>query len=141
LGPEEKMVWQGTPSQIKNLKTYILCALFFWLIIPIFIAIKKWMQLKCTKFEVTTQRIRLSTGIFSKISDEVELYRVKDVTLVEPFFLRMFSLGNVVLVTSDRTHPIIVIPAIPNAKKLREQLRTHIEKVREKKLVREVDFE
>ena len=36
----ETDVWKGNPSQITNLKTFILCGLFFWLIISIYSAPK-----------------------------------------------------------------------------------------------------
>ena len=138
---QEKAIWKGTPSQVTNLGVFLLCLLFCWLIVPIFIAVVKWLRVKYTKFEVTTERIRMTKGILSRTTEEVELYRVKDATVVEPFGLRLFSLGNIVMTTSDKSHPVLVIPAVPNVKELREQLRTHIERMRIKKGVREVDFE
>ena len=137
----EKTIWEGTPSQVLNLKIYILCVLLCWLVVPIFIAIAKWLKLKCYKFEITTERIRITEGIFSKKIEELELYRIKDARVIEPFWLRLFSLGNIVLTTSDRSHPTLVIPAVPDVRGLREQLRNHIERMRLLKGVREVDFE
>src|SRR4051812_40630801 len=40
-------------------------------------------------FEVTSQRLRWRRGILTKRTDEMELYRVLDVSLVEPFLMRM----------------------------------------------------
>jgi len=71
----------------------------------------------------------------------MELYRIRDIQLQEPFLLRLFSLGNIVLHTSDRSHPRITIRAIENADQLREKIRIHVEECRVKKNVREVDFE
>jgi hypothetical protein len=61
--------------------------------------------------------------------------------LDQPFFLRIFSLGNVILQTSDKTHPVVAIEAVAKAEELREQLRTHVEACRTRKGVREVDIE
>ncbi|GAC18178.1 PH domain-containing protein [Paraglaciecola arctica] len=138
---EEKNVWLGTPSQVVNLGSYILLGLFFWLVIPLFVILWKWLDVKNTKYELTTERIRTRHGILNKETDELELYRVRDYKLEQPFFLRMFSLGNIILETSDRSHPTIVIKAISNGEELREKLRTHVEACRTKKNVREVDFE
>src|SRR3954463_8493291 len=33
----EETIWRGTASQLKNLGCFILCVLFCWLIVPIFI--------------------------------------------------------------------------------------------------------
>jgi len=138
---EERTVWFGNPSQVINLGSYILLGLFFWLVIPLFIILWKWLVVKNTKYELTTERLRMRHGVLNKKLDELELYRVRDYKLDQPFFLRLFSLGNVVLQTSDKTHPTVLIEAVPNAEELREQLRTHVEACRTSKGVREVDIE
>jgi len=55
--------------------------------------------------------------------------------------LRLFSLSNISLQTSDKSHPHVVISAIPNGEELREQFRTHVEACRTRKGVRELDVE
>jgi hypothetical protein len=37
----EETIWRGTSSQLKNLGLFILCGLFCWLIVPIFIALTR----------------------------------------------------------------------------------------------------
>ena len=138
---EEKQVWSGTPSQVINLPTFIVCVLLFFLVIPVFYALWQWLVVKMTKYELTTERLRTRYGVLNKKTDELELYRVRDYKFDQPFFLRLFSLGNVILQTSDRSHPTVVIRAIPDGEQLREQIRTHVEACRVAKRVREVDFE
>jgi uncharacterized membrane protein YdbT with pleckstrin-like domain len=138
---EERSVWQGTPSQVVNLGSFILLGLFFWLVIPLFVILWKWLVVKNTKYELTTERLRLRYGVFNKKTDELELYRVRDYKLDEPFFLRIFSLSNIVLTTSDKTHPRVVLDAIPDGEELREKLRKYVEACRTRKGVREVDIE
>ncbi|MFZ9051298.1 MAG: PH domain-containing protein [Steroidobacteraceae bacterium] len=138
---EEREVWFGSPSQVLNLGTFILMGLFFWLVIPLFIILWKWLVIKTTKYEITTERVRTRRGVFNKETEELELYRVRDYRLEQPFFLRIFSLGNIILQTSDRSHPDMVLRAIPNGERLREELRTHVEACRLAKRVREIDFE
>ena len=132
---DEKTIWQGHPSQKSNIAFYLLT---FWLIIP---PIVRWLKTKYTGYEVTTQRIIFRTGVFSKKTDELELYRVKDFTLVLPFWLRLVGLGNVILKTSDRSTPEIMLRAVPKAEWLREQIRTYVEQARDRKRVREVDYD
>jgi len=138
---EERDVWVGTPSQVINLGSFILLGLFFWLIFPLFMILWKWLTVKNTKYELTTQRLRTRHGILNKKIDELELYRVRDYKLDQPLFLRLFSLGNIILITSDKSHPQVILTAIPNGEELKEQLRTFIEECRSKKRVMEVDFE
>ena len=166
LPEHEEIIWEESPSQVTNLRAFALHALAIAVIlvaaygakaldmgdavafiiacllaIPLFFAVKKWLEVRCKKYTLTTERLRITTGIFSRCVDELELYRVKDTTYVQPFFLRMLKLGHIVLITSDRSTPTVLIEAIPNARERREQIRQCVEKRRDKKRVREVDFE
>ena len=138
---EEKDVWFGSPSQVVNLGTFIVMGLLFWLVVPLFIILWKWLVIKNTRYELTTERLRTRHGVLNKETDELELYRVRDYKLEQPLFLRLFSLGNIVLQTSDSSHPVVTLRAIANGEELREQLRTHVEACRMKKRVREVNLE
>ena len=138
---EETRIWEGPSSQVVNLGTYILCLLTCPLIVPVFIALYKYLLIRCRRYEITTQRIKLTEGILSKKRDQIELYRIKDKTELQPFFLRMFSLGNLAMVTSDKTHSEFTIEAVPDTQKLMDELRKSVEICRDKKRVSEVDFE
>jgi uncharacterized membrane protein YdbT with pleckstrin-like domain len=137
----EKTVWNGTPSQVVNIGTFVICGLFFWLLFPLFIMLWRWLVVKNTKYELTNERLRTRHGVLNKKTDELELYRVRDYKLDQPFFLRFFSLGNIVLLTSDKTHSTVTLQAISGGEELREKIRAFVEQCRMKKRVREVDFE
>jgi uncharacterized membrane protein YdbT with pleckstrin-like domain len=138
---EEKDVWFGTPSQVVNFWTFFFGILFIWLIFPLFIMLWKWLEVKNTKYELTTERLRTRYGILNKKTDVLELYRVRDYRFEQPFFLRIFSLGNVILITSDKSHPQVIVNAIPGGEEFQEKLRIQVEQCRTRKGVREVDFE
>ena len=137
----EQVIWSGSSSQIRNLHIYVLCALFCWLIVPIFYALAKWVQLRSRHYELTTQRLRIRQGVFSKRTDELELYRVTDSTVYEPFWQRFFGVGNIVIATNDTSTPSITLEALPNAGDIREKLRTAIEQCRDRKGVRVMEME
>lgn len=137
----EQVIWTGSSSQVRNLHIYLLCALLCVLVIPIFYAIVKWIQLRCRVYELTTQRIRIRQGVFSKRTDELELYRVKDSTVHEPFWQRLFGVGNIVITTNDTTTPTLLLEALPNAAETRERLRAAIEECRDRKRVRIAELE
>lgn len=141
MSSTETLIWSGTPSQVINLPAFILWGLFFWLVIPIFIILWQWLVLKNTKYELTTERLKTRHGVINKKMDDLELYRVRDYKFEQPLFLRLFGLGNITLQTSDKSHPVVTVRAIPNGEQLREQIRSAVEACRVKKRVREVDFE
>src|SRR5438309_9967670 len=109
----EETVWRGTSSQWKNFGLYILCALFCCLIVPIFIALARYLQTKNKVYELTTERLKITEGVFSRVTDTLELYRVKDLETRQPFLYRTFRVENVQLNTSDASSPFIFIQAIP----------------------------
>jgi len=154
---EEKTLFQGSPSQVLNFWAYLISGivavalvaaailLMPWLALgllaPIGYAGWRWLLLRSRVYEVTTERIRVSTGILTRRTDELELYRVEDIALVEPLPLRLLGLGNVELATNDTSNPRLVLPAIKGVKQLREDLRKAVEERREKKKVRVAEFE
>lgn len=135
------MVWRGTSSQWKNFGFFILCALLCWLIVPIFIALARYLQTKNKVYELTTERLKTTEGVFSKVTDTLELYRVKDLEKRQPFFYRLVGVENVALNTSDASSPFIFIEAIPSSVGLADKIRNQVEAVRAQKGVREIDVE
>ena len=155
--PQEEVIWEGSQSQILNFGTYIvmliiaLAIIFVGIIffpfltalavIPASIALYKFILTKSQRYRVTNERIMFITGIFSKKTDSLELYRVRDIDIYEPFILRMFKLGNIELISSDTTTPKFLLKAVPKPKELLDKLRTAVEKRRDVKRVRGVEFE
>ncbi|MCU0275365.1 MAG: PH domain-containing protein [Acidobacteria bacterium] len=165
---EEKKVWSGCSSQLINLGVYVICILLFaaalaallllWskleplgtaalaagiivALVPLAYALYRWIEVRCFRYEVSSERIRITSGILSKKSNALELYRVKDYTLDAPFFYRLFGLGHIRLQTSDRSNPELLLRAVPRARKLMDDIRIHVEARRDLKRVREVDFD
>lgn len=136
----EVRVWEGSPSQLINLKLYLLCGITFFLVVPLVIAIIQWVKTRCIRYELTTQRIFSSRGVFSKDTEVLELYRVRDLDILQPFFLRLFGLGDIVLQTSDKTSPTFVFRAVPDPRALSDQIRSHVEACRVAKGTRELDL-
>jgi len=112
-----------------------------WLGLGVLISLWKYLTVKTWNFKITNQRITDEKGVLSKVTNELELFRVKDITLVQPFWLRLVGLSNIVLVTSDKSNPLFVIPGVKNGKELREELRTVVDKRRTEKGVVERDYD
>jgi uncharacterized membrane protein YdbT with pleckstrin-like domain len=137
----EETIWRGTSSQIKNLGCFILCGLFCWLIVPIFIALSRYLQTKNHVFELTSERLKITEGVFNKVTETLELYRVKDIEVLQPFFSRMFGVENIKVNTSDLSSPVVLLEAIPKTVALADKMRNQVEAVRMQKNVREIDLE
>lgn len=136
----ERTIWRGTPSQMTNFGTFVFGALFCWLIFPIFMALWRFLRVRATVYELTNQRLKISRGVFNQSKDEIELYRVKDTHMEQPFHLRLFRLGNLTIHSSDKMNPVIVLSAIHNPQKVWENLRRCVEQCRDSKGVHGLDF-
>src|SRR5438132_1545743 len=84
------------------------------LAVPIFIAGKRYLQTKCKIYELTTERLKITEGVFSKVTDTLELYRVKDIETQQPFGCRVYGVENIQLNTSDSSWPLVMLTAIPD---------------------------
>lgn len=152
----ETTFWKGSPSQWLNIGHFAAALLLAFgisilgvafppaliaLIIPLIWIVWRYLVVRCQVFELTNERLRVSTGVINQHIDEVELYRVKDILVVRKWWMRVTGLGTLHLQTSDRTLPELDIPAIRDCFGLREALRKKVEAMRDKKRVREMDFD
>jgi len=137
----EETIWRGTSSQYKNLGLFILCGLFCWLVVPIVFAVVRYLQTKMKIYELTNERLKITQGVFSKATSTVELYRVKDIEVHQPFWYRMLGLENLHVTTSDVSSPFLLLDAIPKPAGVADKLRNQVEAVRVQKRVREIDLE
>lgn len=130
-----KILWKDSPSQISNFWTYIF---FFWTII---LPIMAYLQTRFTIYEMDSERFRVKKGILNQNIEETELYRIKDFSILKPFFLRIFGLGHLVLTTSDKNNKYLKILAIKEVETLKDMMRDLVEKRRKDTGTKEVDFE
>lgn len=160
MNQEETLVWKGSPSQWTNFGAYFFCLvlgaavvaafviveprqplILAGLALPAFWALAVGLGTRSNVYEITSQRIRISRGILSRTTGELELYRVRDYTLAEPFFLRLVGCGNIILQTADRTNPQLVIRAVPNANSLKDEIRANTERMRQLRGVRDLEID
>jgi len=160
----DRVIWRGHPSQVtnlgKNIGALLLIALFLaggiWLTmrlesyIPLYIgmglaavivawALFHWLQTRCYKYELTDERLQMQHGVLSRHTEELELYRVHDLKLEEPFWIRLFGLAHIVLYTSDQTAETLRIESIRNAAEIRDKIRDRVEQTRQDKNVRTIE--
>ena len=180
LGMNEVLVWEGRPSQVVNLNTFIMAlgvlgvlgfvyylvwtgyltipardwplhgtisfydfarlGLVLLALVVILICAYRYLRIRCMSYTLSTQRLLFSFGIFSRVRNEVELYRIRDFTLHQPFWLRVMNLGTVILLTTDRTDQIIWLAAISKPQEVCERIRKHVEACRIQRGVVEMGY-
>jgi uncharacterized membrane protein YdbT with pleckstrin-like domain len=133
----EQTLWRGTSSQVKNFWPFVSCLL----LLPIPWAIYRWLLVKTTTYELTTERLITERGILNKTKDTLELYRVRDLQVTQPFWIRLFGLENIHLLTTDTSCPRITIDCVPAELALPNKFRAQVEATRLAKRVRNVEID
>ncbi|MGB3586147.1 MAG: PH domain-containing protein [Tunicatimonas sp.] len=129
------ILWQGRPSPLMHLGLYLSCVF----LLPFPLALWRYLQVRTTRYTLTTERLVCEQGILHRTSDEVELYRIKDYTITASLLNRWLGLSDLILVTSDQTHPTLVLRGIIDAHAVKELIRNQVEALRTQKGVREID--
>lgn len=99
-------------------------------------AIKLWNIV----YFINNEQIKIRTGIFSFHTNYLELFRIKDYIVAQPFFLRIFGLMNFTILSIDRNtgNERLTIYGIRESK-LPEHLRNLVQQARQKNRVYEID--
>jgi len=73
-----------------------------------------------TRYELTTQRLRIFRGILGKTLDEIELVRMRDTRISQHIGERALKVGDVTIVSNDPTTPEIILENIKDPLGVRE---------------------
>ena len=85
------------------------------------------LPLSFTKYSMTDDRLFVETGFLNLHSEEILLYRVRDICLHLSLGQRIFGVGSVVLQTSDKTAPTLELRNIKNPRQVKEQIHRQVE--------------
>jgi len=135
-----------SPNQLLNIGYLsILLALIYLDIRPLallalIILILKALDLYCTTWTIHQDNLIEKTGILNVNTEEVLLYRVKDIRLYEPLLYRLVGLSKLTIITSDYTNPSIVLYGIRNGEELIGIIRQLVANSRKIEGVKEIDI-
>ena len=99
----------------------------------------KYLEIRCTRYQLSAEQLTATHGVLNRLTDNLELYRIKDTQVFEPIWLRLLGLGNVCIHSSDKTTPILLVRAIPKPMDMASLVRRQVEAERVRKGVREFD--
>ncbi len=127
----EKVLFSGRPAPLYSIGRWIVS------IVTLGIgALCYWIASLATRFEITTQRVRIERGVFSKSRQDTELYRIDDIALEQPLGMRMLGHAILVLRSTDRSTPEIRLYGVPGLPALAEKLRECALRERERRGVK-----
>jgi len=151
---EERQLWHGCPSVRSRLLLLVLWLLVgggFLLLLPVtgpagiagavvagllflhqvFLALRDRLTLR---YRLTTQRLFLIRGFLSRVQNEVELIRVDDVEVRQGVIDRMWGICTVRVVSTDRSHPELLLRSIIRPEAVKELIREYTQIRRKRSL-------
>ena len=83
-----------------------------------------------TYYVFTSQRIKIRKGILSRKFNQVELFRLRDFTVHQTIWGRIFGYAHIEITSADRLVPWFRFQALPGGLRTAEQLREMVQQVR-----------
>ena len=95
----------------------------------------RWARHRLTlRYRLSTERLFIDRGLFSRTRDEIELIRVDDVRVRQGLMDRIFKVGQVRVISTDRTHDDFVLLGIDEPDGVKEKIRQYTRARRKKSL-------
>jgi len=91
-------------------------------------------DIKNTHYKVTNQRIVVERGVLSKSLEEIDMRSVEDTEFHQSFVERLFGIGEVWIVSTDKVAPRMVLHGIREPRNTRELIRTTAYQVSQRQL-------
>lgn len=97
---KEEVIWKGGPSK--------------------FTAPRKSLT---ERYEATTERLKVDYGLLNRHTEEIELFRVQDLSVERSMFDRLFGVGDIVIHSGDATGGKIILWDVPDAERVKDIIR------------------
>lgn len=75
------------------------------------------------RYELTTQRLRIFRGVFSRNLEEIDLVRVRDTKVKQHVGERMMGVGDVTVFSTDKNSPEVTLNNVKDPVEVREIIR------------------
>lgn len=97
------------------------------------------MPITFTRYRLSDDRLFCEKGFFNIKEDEVLLYRVRDLQLNMTLGQRMFGVGTVCVVSSDKSAPHLDLKNVKNPREVKELIHRNVEAAKDKRRMRTME--
>jgi uncharacterized membrane protein YdbT with pleckstrin-like domain len=121
-------------------------AMFPWIIVAIWAlagiaALMTYLKISTTKYVLTSERLRVTTGKLTTVTEDLELRRVRDSIILRPFWARVAGLGDVQILSADASTPRVVLHAIKDPDGVQTKIRSIVQTQWAKFNVRQLEID
>ncbi len=114
----EKPLFIGHPAVIYSLWQWLAVIVTLGIAFVVY-----WLRSLAITYEITTQRVRVERGLFSKSKDSIELFRIDHFDVEKPLGMRLAGHCLLLLRSSDTNYSTVTLYGIPNLEPLADTLR------------------
>lgn len=94
------------------------------------------LPISFSKYYIKDDRLFIERGFFTTNIDEILLYRIRDVSVKITLGQKIFGVGTITVISSDKTNPTLEIKNIKNPREIKEILHKNIEQMKDKKRIK-----
>ena len=94
------------------------------------------LPLSFTRYALSEDRLFISVGFLNIKDDEILLYRVRDIDTSRSLWQRLFGVGTVTVMSSDKTMPTLVLKNIKDPIFVKELIHKQVEEMKIQRRVR-----
>ena len=136
---EPETFFSGSPRHRAYLGEYVLYALGSLIVIGLPFLLWRWLKTRSERWVIGPERIEHTTGVLTRRTDSLELWRVRDLTHIQTFADRLVGDGRVIIISNDASDPQLVLLGLSDHRAIYEKLRHAVETQRKRNRVLNVD--
>ena len=88
------------------------------------------MPLSFTRYALSKDRLFLKRGFLNVHQDEIVLYRVRDLRVSQTLWQRVFGVGTVTVISTDKSIPELALKNIRQPNEVKELIHEYVEKMK-----------
>lgn len=94
------------------------------------------LPLSFTRYALSEDRLFFSVGFLSVRDEEILLYRVRDISIKRTLWQRIFGVGSICVVSSDKSTPQLVLKNVKHPLDVKEMLHNNVEECKIRRRMR-----
>jgi len=114
----------------------VLVGLGIGLILFIIVLVKRYSL----EYRLSTQRLFVSRGLIARRIEELELYRVRDIDVIQNFWERILGCGRMMVYSTDATTPKFEIVGLAQPVKFKDIIRNQFRSARIRERIRPTEI-
>jgi membrane protein YdbS with pleckstrin-like domain len=91
-------------------------------------------RIRNTHYRISNQRIVIQHGVLSRSLEEIDMRSIDDIEFHQAFLERLFGIGDVFIVSTDKVAPKMALHGIRDPLKIRELIRSNAYQVSQRQL-------